>query len=476
MEFVGVDQAARAVAANTSPRYRRLENLERWTDGTQYEGLPDWFTGGPKEVPLWERAPVFVYPVVQVAAASNTDLVFGESRFPSFTARPGEDEGEEENGTDSKDAEALDRFLREYHKLSRFPAHCREAFTSAQTTGTAVAIHGHRNGAPFQDLIPAKWGTPTFEYDGQTVSALDIRYPYLEEFRLPDGAWAVKAKLYRRKIDATSDTTYLPGDAREDGAEPDWQADPQRTFQHGLGFCPVVWYPFMRGCAPVNVIDGKAIHALCLDEIRGHDVAFSQKHRCTLLAEPQPYETGVEPGFSPTGTGRAATIPATQHGGNAARGDNVGESRGSYVTGGGQTARKKGPGWMWSYPDVNTKVGYLAFPAEVLKAMEEHCLDALHKLEDALCVVLPKPSEFKFAGSVSGKSLMVTKRRQYDRCDQYRDDVWNGFLLPSLNMQLRIAARVGGQLKVPGAAKVSAVMARLAEKQNAGTVVAPASA
>jgi hypothetical protein len=464
-EFQGLEQALKAINANTSPRYKRLERLERWVEGKQYDGRPDWWTGGPQEAPLWERAPCVVYPVVDVAIRSNVDLVFGESRFPGFSSRPGEDEEDKQGGLNEADSTVVDRFFREYHKLAKFASHCRDAFAAAQGCGTTVAIHGHRNGVPFADLIPAKWGTPKLNGDG-TTAALEIRYPYLDEVQLPDGKWAVKCKLYRRVIDATHDTTFLPADADVSGTEPNWQADPTRTVAHGLGFCPVVWYPFMRGCQPINIIDGKAIHALVTDEIQGHDIALSQKHRCTLLAEPQPYECGVEPGFNPTDSGHVASVPATEFGGRVGM-DPTGQSTGSYRTGGGTSpARKKGPGWMWSYPDKDTKVDYLSFPADILSSMNEHCLDLLNKIEDALCVVLPKPAQFKFAAAVSGRALQMVRQRQYDRCDQYRDDLWNNFLLPSLNMQLRIASRAGKQLKVPGASNIAGILSRAASSTD----------
>jgi hypothetical protein len=147
--------------------------------------------------------------------------------------------------------------------------------------------------------------------------------------------------------------------------------------------------------------------------------------------------------------------------------DPTGQSTGSYRTGGGTSpARKKGPGWMWSYPDKDTKVDYLSFPADILNSMNEHCLDLLNKIEDALCVVLPKPAQFKFAAAVSGRALQMVRQRQYDRCDQYRDDLWNNFLLPSLNMQLRIASRAGKQLKVPGASNIAGILSRAASSTD----------
>jgi hypothetical protein len=460
-EYVGGDEAARAIAANVSPRYVRLEELESWVTGSQYDGRPDWWTGGPEEVPRWERKPCFVYPVAAVAISSNVDLVLGEGRFPTITSKPGEKEQDLELGLGESESDALDRFIREHHKISRFKAHVREAFAAAQGCGTVCAIHGHRFGKPFADLIPAKWGTPKFLND-RSVASLEIRYPYVDEQKI-NGKWTIKAKLYRRVINAESDITFLPADAREDGAEPEWIPDPNQTIEHGLGFCPVVWYPFMRGCSVVNRIDGHAIHENLRDEIQALDMALSQKQNCTLHSEPQPVETGVAPGYNPTGElGRTAVVESTENGGPL--GTNTGAKTGAFFDGPlSKPARKKGPGYVWQYSSDKSKVEYLVFPSGLLKEQEEHCNDLLGKIEQGLAVVLPKPSEFKFAGAVSGRSLQETKSRQYDRCDQYRDDLEEGFILPSVNMQLRIASLAREQLRVAGIKEALPVLDRFAQ-------------
>ncbi len=156
---------------------------------------------------------------------------------------------------------------------------------------------------------------------------------------------------------------------------------------------------------------------------------------------------------NPTGElGRTAVVPSTERGGmigDGAIGD-PGKINGAYLEATPQPARKRGGGFVWRYPNENTKVEYLEYPAGLLKEQEEACDGELSKIEQALAVVLPKPTQFKFAGAVSGKALRETKSRQYDRCDQYRDDFEAGFLVPSVNMQLRIAQRAREQLKVPG--------------------------
>ena len=458
----GADDAKKAFQANLSRRYQQLDWLESWVDGTQYAGRPSWWSD---EVPLWERAPCVRYPIVQIAIQSNIDLCLSSHRFPSFSAKPAESEGHEENGLSEDDSAAVDRFLTEHHKLCRFKSHAAEAFAAGQGCGTAVAIHGARNGVPFADLFPAKSCTPELGIHGEVLS-LEVKYPYLEEYRRADGKWATRSKLYRRVIDEASDTTFLPADADPSGVEPNWIADPQQKFTHAYGFCPVIWYPFMRGCVPVNVIDGKAIHAGLTPEIQAHDIAVSQRHRGALLSEPQLVEIGVEAGFSPTDIGRSAAVIGTATGGPV---DEIKNPITSYFTGGPtKAARKKGPGYAWQYPDEKSKVDYLTYPAEALKAQNENAADLKQKLQESLAVVLLGPDEIKTIHNLSGKALEAMKQKQIDRCDQYRSDLETNFFLPSINMQLRIAAKLGARLRVPGAAGIAKILTKFEVSDVAG--------
>ena len=95
MELEGKEPALKAFNAALSPRYRRLDELERWVNGRQYDGQDSWWSDAK---PLWERAPCISYPIVGIAAQSNVDLVLGESRFPVFTSKPGEDTSASESG------------------------------------------------------------------------------------------------------------------------------------------------------------------------------------------------------------------------------------------------------------------------------------------------------------------------------------------------------------------------------------------
>jgi hypothetical protein len=461
-QLEGYEAAQRAVIANTSLRSRRLAELERWVDGTQYDHRSSWWDDSK---PLWERAPCIVYPVAQIAIQSNADLVLGEGRFPSFSSKPGENEGDEDNGLDERSSQILDRFIVEYHRLCRFRAHARFAFSAAQGCGSVLAVHGARAGRPHADVIPAKWATPKLDSFG-AVESVEIRYPYVEEYQKRTGGWAVRARLYRRVIDAARDVTYLPADANESGLEPSWQEDAALSVKHNLGFCPAIWYAHMRGCVPVNQIDGVALHAHVLDEIQAHDIALSQRHRGALLSEPQIVEIGVSPGYSPTELGRAPAVPVSAQGGKLSASNP--EIRGAgYADTSTPQARKKGPGYPWQYTNESTKVSMLTYPGDALKAQDDNAKDLAQKLQEALGVVFLDPNNIRFAATTSGKALQAIKQKQIDRCDVYRDDFGDNFLMPSVDMQLRIAATLKGGLRVPGSAKVVPVLAKFTAEQAA---------
>lgn len=422
----GYGEARQLVDLYTSPRARHMLDLERYVDGTQYDGRPDWFSD---EAPLWERAPCVVYPAVRSAIASNADLLFGGGRFPAVGLAGDNDEEAER---------ALDEMLRR----ARFSRVCREVFAVAQGSGSAAAIVSIRGGHVAADTVRGRWCEPELEADG-SVRRLVIQYPYVRTIRVADEL-RVQAMLFRREIDAQSDTTFLPAKCREDGTDPKWQRDPKRSFAHGLGVCPVLWYPHMQGCAIVDQVDGFALHEYLTDEIRALDFTLSQRHRAALYCgDPQWTEVGVEPGHNPTAKGRHAEVPASVHGRPGER------PHASYVAGRGGRGqpRKKGPGIVWQYENPNVKVELHSLPGNALEALERHAADLRMKLCESLGVVFLDPGDLPASASLSGKALEALRARQLDRCDGYREDFGDRFMIPAAQMMLRIARDRGVQIE-----------------------------
>lgn len=445
MDFSGIKgyQEARSIQrANTSGRAKWLQRFDDYVTGRQYAHLNNWWSNAP----IWRRAPCIVDPVVATAIRSNVDLVLGEGRYPTVTSRPDEDDDSE--GLEAEVSEKLDKFLQKLQHAARLPAHYREALSQAQGVGTAVGIFGVRKGRPFADLVKAQWCTRDLDADGR-VAKLVIEYPYLSCEEGGGHRQVVRCRRYRREIDSARDVTFKPVVLRKDGPEEGPVEDKALTVNHALGFCPAVWYRFMVGCSTVNEIDGHPVHEDLTDEIDSLNYALSQKHMAAIYAgQPQPYEIGVSAGYNPTGTRRIVDpMPAGPDGDNGPANAVYAEPSGP------REGRLKGPGNVWQYEDPNTKVGYLTIPDGSLKAIDDHCHDVRSKITEGLAVVMLDPDQVKFAATVSGKAMETLRARQLDRCDQIRDDFGDGYLLPSIDMLLRIVRKLkqsGQSVDVPG--------------------------
>lgn len=432
METPGLREAQKILDKNLSARAKSLASLEKYVEGTQYEGLPDWFSD---KKPLWERAPCIVYPIVKAAIDSNGDLLLGEGRFPLAKV----------DGLEGTDSEKFEKAAAKVAQQSRLKAAAREVFSAGQGCGSACAIFGVRSNRLFIDTLLARWCEPVLELDGSVVS-LEVRYPYLAIERGQDGEKWV-CKIYRRTITAESDIQYNPATAKPDGTEPSWTV--KEEVKHELGFCPVVWFPHLKGCAAYNDFDGRAIHEHLTDEIRAHDFALSQRHRAALYAgDPQWTEIGVEPGYNPTGSGgRKAEVPASVMG-------RPGESSVGVYTSepatAGSKARRKSPGTVWQYGGKNpeVKVQLHTLPGDALKALDDHARDLRSKIAESLGVVFLDLEALPNESRLSGRALESAKARQLDRVNYYRSDFGDKFLIPALGMLLRIALKTN--LKIEG--------------------------
>jgi hypothetical protein len=440
----GYVEAQRLCDRYTTQRSKKLLHLEKYVKGTQYEGLPDWFSD---KKPLWERAPCIVYPIVKAAIDSNSDLLLGDGRFPALRV----------DGLDGEEAEKFEDGVDNVIRQSRFKQAAREVFAAGQGCGSACAVFGFRGSRLFVDTLLARWCEPELDVDGAVLS-LEVRYPYLVLEKDERGEEKYVCKLYRRTITAQEDIAYFPAKAEPDGTEPKWRVDKAKSVTHGLGYCPVVWFAHLKGCSAVNDFDGQAIHENLTDEIRAHDFALSQRHRAALYAgDPQWTEIGVKPGYNPTGAGRRAAVPGSLNGrpGESYTSEYVFETNGEKV-------RRKSPGVVWQYEgksqEVDVKLHTL--PGDALKAIDDHAKDLLGKLCASLGVVFTTPESLPSESRLSGKALEDFKAPQLDRVNYYRGDFGDRFIIPAIGMLLRIAT----DLKLP-IENLDAVNAQLKTKK-----------
>lgn len=451
-EYENYDAAIAQVRKATSARMRELATLEAYVEGTQYADRPDWFSA---ECPLWERAPCIVYPIAKTAIDSNVDLVLGAKTFPTIAVPVSEDDGED--GLSQDEAEIVNKWLCELEHYVRLRPISRELFASGQACSSACAIVALRGGRPVIDTVNAGWCTPTLDVDG-AVTSLVIEYPYLQQSKQPDGRWRVDPMLYRRVIDGDKDVTYLP--AKLDDTEPEWK--PKTEVKHGLGFCPVVWYPHAKGCSTVADVDGKAVHGNLLDEITALDFTLSQRHRAAMYAgDPQWTETGVEPGSNPSSGGRVSMVaPATPLGGTPSASNPI---TGSYAYVPRANVRKKSPGDIWQYENENAKITLHTLPGDALTSLDSHAKDLKSKICEALGVSFLDPENIPRGGELSSTTVKTLRARQLDRCDTYRADFGDLCLRPIVSMLVRIVL-ARPNLKLPGLKKVLPLLARVQER------------
>lgn len=492
LTILDYDTAVARINAATSPRAQNIAKLRRYVDGTQYDGRCPWFASdGP---PLWERAPCIVDPVVQNAIAQKVDLVCGEGRFPNITSASAYDDLEADTGdTETSDdnegdpaeedtetssakvteetAKAVDKCLASLEKMADFRTVSRESLTEGLGTSSIAIIFGTRNGRVFAETIPAEWCTPDIAVDRVTCKKLDIMYGYVDIVTEGDHLKAVP-KMFRRVVDDSRDVTYIPVIIREGMnainmlQHPElWIEDPEQLINHALGFCPVHWYPVLRGCKVAGRIDGHAIHENSLDEIDGYNFSLSQRHRAALYSgDPQWTEIGVEEGYNPSRKGRAAKVlqKSSPQGGIPGPGNEA--HKGGYVDMGVNSKapkRTKGPGEVWQYAGDKTEVEVKlhTLPGDALEALDNNAKDLERKLEKAFGIVSLDPDHIPKGNVLAASAMKTLKSYMHASCDKLRADFGERLLLPSYGMLLRIAVQKG--IKVPGIKEATELLDRM---------------
>jgi len=470
---------ARAIALKyMSPRYLRLERLEKYQDGDQYDGRPAFFSQDEDAPPLLERAPCIVDGVAKNATRDLVDFMMGEGRYPVVSASTSEDDADlDDEGTLTEDeAGLLERWINgPLTDCANLRHHFPEALRMAMKSGSVALVACMRNGRPEIEAFPAKWCTPAFNPLTREVIGLEIKYPYIVEEQDPiSREWEEVCYVYRRLINANWDVVYLPGKGREDGLDPVWSTDWTQTVQHNLGFCPVRWYAFECSTPTPANYDGRAHHKTLLDELDALNFSRSQRHRAAVYSgDPQIWETGVEANTNPAPMTRAANvqIEAQASGiGPDGRPNIIGVFTSNPRSGRGGPLRRKGPGIVWRYPEATSKVGMLSLPEGSLGAISENSEDIRQKIAEDLSVVLIQPSEVKSFGALSGKALAFVFARQIARADSIRNDSQTSLLFPTIDLLLRLCLTVGQhanqQVRILGFTKILPILQKFVENKQ----------
>lgn len=453
--------AERIACTYHTPRYKKLDRLERYAKGTQYEGRPSFWNN---DVPLQERAPYLRAPIAERAIRGHADLCLGEGRFPRITTHVSEDDSSfDPNGGLSKEqSQIVDRFIAAIVEQAALTSVAVDAMTNGLECGSTVAIARVTDEQELAvDIEFAKHCTPTY-VKGKLVK-LDIRYPYIVEIekKLPGEkvVWNCECRLYRRTIDETNDTTFIAGKASETGGDPDsWTPDPEQTFAHGLGFVPVVWWRRGKKRTTAAEIDGVAPHATLLDEIDGLNFSLSQRHRAARYAgDPQICEYGVESEDDVKAPmGREARTMFSGDGDHPRNKSIILDHK-------GKPMRAKGPGSIWTYTSPTAKCEYLTLPAGALDSLVGDIREIYSMIRDALGYVDLDPANVKQGADLSGRTIEWLYQNAINFCNRLRLDFADNFLIPLVSMLLRFVSvkhTSVEMLRLPGFAKAAPIVSQ----------------
>ena len=398
-------------AQGESPRYWRLNRLEQWHLGTQYDTRPSFWS---QDVPLRERAPVVQSQFTRSAVQRLATLIFGDRSFPRLKV---EAEGYRTTLSPAE-RDALQALVDEIASTLALSKRMREVITEGLKCGSACVIVGLVEGRPSLRLVPSKWCTPTLRPDG-SVEALVI------EYKLPrgDGAWC----WHRREITDTHDRVYAPVEVVE-RTPPQWD-----TYQEvAVEVCPVVWVRSdAEACASPDQIDGHALIEGLEDEVEALDMELSQLYRNALYnGEPQLVQIGVDDGALAGPVGRAGGATEERFSwlnsvlpGWAQRG------------GSSESALKKAPGKLWKLPSGGDAkmVESTGAGAEIIRG----AIKELRRVLTDACGVVLFDADSLGGGDLAARTLGLMHAPMLDHADNLRVE-YGEALTRILSLMMRV--------------------------------------
>lgn len=417
--------AARNAAMGSSERYRKATLAELYYLSQQYDGKKEWHD---KSVPLRDRKPRIIVPLFRETIEAVDRFLWSGARFPTAVINATKDDdaedGDDEIGPilDADQAEELTRFLQALIRKGKIAQAVREYTTSALKTTSAAIIVGVQAGNVNCYVHTGKDCTPTFNpKNPREIIELDVQYQFPRDEQI-QGSKATKQVWYWYKRTVTTDRDIVYQEVKvTPGQDPQWVEDPEKTVDHSLGFCPVVWVRTFGDCT--DPVDGKplidpALYPL-LDSI---SYTVSQKQRAIEYGlDPQPVRTGIP----------------------------VGE----------REELRKNPGQVWDLPE-GADVKFLEATGPGTDKATQHLLDLTQAFREAVGVVKTNPEVVR--GNVSGVALGILYGPLIALASDLRVDLGDDAYVSLLGMALRVVTTLvqdqGVDVWVPGVKKATAIL------------------
>ena len=405
----------------TTDRYRAASLAEQYALGRQYDNLDEWTN---KSVPLRQRRPLVQIPLFAEAITALDRFIWGGARFPraaiGATRKKDEPEAADEIGPRlfPDQAARLTSFLSGLGRVARLQNAIREASRGALVTTSHAMILGACGGYLQVHCEPGKNCTrKPSRTNPRDTDELVIQYKYMKEELQDDGSYRKREYWYRRVVDDKADTTYkeIPVTAY---AAPKWAVDPDKTIEHNLGWCPVVWLRTLPDSS--DLVDGRpVIDPQMYPMIDDVNYVASQRSRAVSYGcDPQPVRKGLS---------------------KAEREE-----------------LQKSPNKIWDLENPSAEIKLLEANGTGAQRASEHINDMVMRFREAVGVVKADPKAT--AGKISGVVLEFLHQPMVALASDLRVDLGDNGYCHLLNMALRMVATLaarGEKVWVSGSAEAA---------------------
>lgn len=408
-------------AVGKSERWKTAALAERYYESKQYEGLWDWYA----KKPLRLRKPRIIVPLFRTTINRLASFIWGGSRLPIVSVVPNPSTPDDDIGPviEDEDAKQLSSFVQVLIEAGRLERCMIEVTKKALTTSSCAAILGVTSGNIVYQVESGKHCTPTFSKSSpNVVEKLEIVYHVEQDEPNAAGTITKKKYWYRRIVSSELDVTYnlVP---YVKGRSPNWDlygTDPEKTYKHGFGFCPVVWFRTIPTCD--DPIDGRmVIDPELFSMVDRLNYGLSMRDRAMeFFSDPQWIRKGV--------------------------------SRGE------REALAKTPGNVWDL-EKDAEVSIVEMTGAGQDAVTEHLKDLRQRWCEAVGVVIDQNDNVR--GDISGVVLEYLYAPMIALTSELRLDLGNDGYLVLINMLLRMTASIierGEDLFVNGARAATKLM------------------
>ena len=305
------------------PRYRRMDMLQRYLDGTIYDVLPHSFyeevSSGNVYIPLRERRPSVVYNLARVVVSRSVSLLFGGKHWPKFHCT-------EKGVTD---------FLTEIDNISGLQAAMIEAATLGSLGSVAVCFQ-IIDGKFYYEVWNSKYCQPIFNKtrDLEDLFVLEPTMGYNLKaigYTIDDDDLNI-LYFFAKRYTTAEEILYHPIKCEEYESESDLVKDTERSTTHSLGFVPGVW---VKNFPSTNGIDSDCTFEPIIDLSIEIDYQLSQCGRGLKYAS-DPQLVIKEPFGAPSAGMNGYSEPIVRSANNALSVGKDGDAKLLEITGQGQ--------------------------------------------------------------------------------------------------------------------------------------------